>query len=198
MTMRFSLITLFLGGAYSFAPPVAFAPRARVSTSSALEATKSFPGWPEPAVLDKYAEALDNIDWEEVKSDLKALFKDSKDWWPADYGHYGGLFIRLAWHCTGSYRMSDGRGGCDGGAQRCVGRILLLFQKYIEYEERLTPFPFHCYYRFDPERSWDDNTNLDKARKLLEPIKLKHGLGLSWGDLFVLAGTMSIEDMGGE
>ena len=76
------------------------------------------PGYAPAPVQEEYAKALDNVDWDEVKSDLKTLFKDSKEWWPADYGHYGGLFIRLAWHCTGSYRMSDGRGGCDGGAQR--------------------------------------------------------------------------------
>ena len=76
------------------------------------------PGYPPKEVQEGYTQALDKLDWDEVKSDLKLLFRDSKDWWPADYGHYGGLFIRLAWHCTGSYRMSDGRGGCDGGNQR--------------------------------------------------------------------------------
>jgi hypothetical protein len=76
------------------------------------------PGYPPVEVLTAYEKALDKLDWGEVKTDLKQLFRDSKDWWPADYGHYGGLFIRLAWHCTGSYRMSDGRGGCDGGNQR--------------------------------------------------------------------------------
>lgn len=76
------------------------------------------PGYPPFEVQKEYAAALDKVDWDGVKSDLRNLFRDSKDWWPADYGHYGGLFIRLAWHCTGSYRMSDGRGGCDGGAQR--------------------------------------------------------------------------------
>ena len=114
-----------------------------------------------------YAAEFNSLDFDALAADVDALMTDSQDWWPADYGHYGGFFIRMTWHAAGTYRIADGRGGGGTGAQR-----------------------------FAPLNSWPDNVSLDKARRLLWPIKQKYGQKISWADLMILAGNVALDSMG--
>ncbi|MEL6981240.1 MAG: peroxidase family protein, partial [Actinomycetota bacterium] len=153
------------------------------NTSAGNSATQQW--WPEQLNLkilhqhDQKANPMDpdfdykaefqSLDFAALKADITAVMTDSQDWWPADFGHYGGLMVRLTWHAAGTYRVTDGRGGGGTGAQR-----------------------------FAPENSWPDNGNLDKARRLLWPVKQKYGKKISWADLLILAGNVAIESMGGK
>ena len=135
-----------------------------------LQVLRKHSGTTDPMGKDfDYAKEFATLDVEALKADLVDLMTTSQDWWPADFGHYGGLFIRMSWHAAGTYRIEDGRGGAGDGAQR-----------------------------FAPLNSWPDNANLDKARRLLWPVKQKYGRKISWADLLVLAGNVALDSMGFE